>query len=261
MSPIIPSRYGHPKYNVFPQKSRASSLGGFGKTAQRGTPGSDSKSRRKQRIEESKITVQPSEDDDGDNFFSKHLAAARFQRNHRLIHVLFNDVVVEQEQPCDNERLQNCKKRAKTLAEYQKKLEDEIVELNEKFAVKKAKIMDDSKAFAGKLADFIVNSKKDIETARAAAEVRRQQEAIVRQQQAKANSTMPTTVSAPSATNTSTISSSNSSETKLNLTQVISSQSNIKETQMEISFDGDTNHTNDVRQLLDRVISSVAKEV
>lgn len=175
MSPIIPSRYGHPKYNLFPQKSRAASLGGF-KTNQRGTPGTDSKSRRKQRVEESKITVQPTEDEDSDNFFSKQLAAARFQRNHRLINVLFSDVVVEPEQPSDNDKIQACKKKIKTLSDYQKKIDDEIVEINQKFHAKKAKIAEESKSFAATLAELIANSKKDISVARAA-----QQEASLRQ--------------------------------------------------------------------------------
>lgn len=181
MSPIIPSRYGHPKYNVFPQKSRAASLGGF-KTTQRATPGSDSKSRRKQRVEDNKITLQPTEDEEADNFFSKHLAAARFQRNHRLINVLFSDIVVDQEQPSDNDKLQACKKRVKSLMEYQKKIDDEIGELNEKFNTKKAKIIDDGKKFSEKLIDFVATSKKELETLRIAQEVRRQQEATLRQQ-------------------------------------------------------------------------------
>lgn len=174
MSPIIPSRYGHPKYNIFPQKSRAASMGGF-KTNQRGTPGIDSKSRRKQRVEESKITVQPNEDDETDNFFSKHLAAARFQRNHRLINVLFSEVVVDQDQPSETDKLNSCRKRVKSLTEYQKKIDDEIIEMTEKFNRKKAKIIEDGEKFAEKLADFITSSKKELETLKASQEVRRQQ--------------------------------------------------------------------------------------
>lgn len=160
MSPIIPSRYGHPKYNIFPQKSRAASLGGL-KTNQRGTPGSDSKSRRKQRVEESRITVQATEDEDSDNFYSKQLAAARFQRNHRLINVLFSNVVVEPEQPSDNDKIQACKKKIKTLSDYQKKIDDEIVDINEKFYAKRARIAEESKRFSLKLADLIANSKRE----------------------------------------------------------------------------------------------------
>lgn len=176
MSPIIPSKYGHPKYNVFPQKSRATSLGGLKGASQRGTPGSDSKSRRKQRIEESKVTVQPSEDDDGDNFYSKHLAAARFQRNHRLINILFSDVVVDLEQPSDNDKLNGCRKRVKSLTDYQKKIDDEIAELNDRFSAKRVKIIDDGQKFAAKLSEFISNSKKELEALKIEHEVRRQKE-------------------------------------------------------------------------------------
>lgn len=179
MSPIIPSRYGHPKYNVFPQKSRAASLGGF-KANQRGTPGVDSKSRRKQKIEESKITVQATEDEEVDNYYSKQLAAARFQSNHRLINILFSDTVVDLEQPSDNDKLQACKKRVKSLTEYQKKLDDEIAEINERFSTKKAKITEDGQRFATKLSEFIESSKKEVDVAKAAAEIRFQQDAIIR---------------------------------------------------------------------------------
>lgn len=180
MSPIIPSRYGHPKYNVFPQKSRAASLGGF-KSNQRGTTNFDSKTRRKQKVEETKIAVQPTEDEEVDNYFSKQLAAARFQSNHRLINILFSDTVVELEQPSDNDKLQACKKRVKSLTDYQKKLDDEIVEINERFHSRKAKIVEDGQKFAARLAEFIETSKKEVEVARSAAEVRIQQDSIVRQ--------------------------------------------------------------------------------
>lgn len=179
MSPIIPSRYGHPKYNIFPQKSRSAALGGI-KSSQRGTPGTDAKSRRKQRIEENKLAVQPIEDEDADNFFSKQLAAARFQRNHRLVNVLFNDVVVEQEIQNEVDRLQACRKRIKIVTDQQLATEAEIARLNESFRDKKTKIQDDSKKFAERLAEFIANSKREIEQVKADTEVRKQQEAAQR---------------------------------------------------------------------------------
>lgn len=171
MSPIIPSRYGHPKYNIFPQKSRATSLGGIkGIGSQRGTPGSDSKSRRKQKIEESKITVQPKEDEEADNFFSKQLAAARFQRNHKLINVLFSEVVVDQDQNnSDHEKAQaNRVKRMKSLEEYKEKIDKDIMEMNEKFNARKSRIVEDGKRFNERLEAFIGNSRKELEVLRVA---------------------------------------------------------------------------------------------
>ena len=164
MSPIIPSRYGHPKYN------RGGTQRGCPRPPciQRGTPGSDSKSRRKQRI-----TVEPTEDEEADNFYSKQLAAARFQRNHRLINILFSEVVVNQDQSAENDKQQqmNRIKRIKSLEEYKDKINKEIVELEEKFNAKKVKITQDGKNFTEKLNEFTANSKQELEAFRAAKSV------------------------------------------------------------------------------------------
>lgn len=264
MSPIIPSRYGHPKYNIFPQKSRSASMGGF-KTNQRGTPGFDSKSRRKQRVEESKITVQPNEDEEADNFFSKHLAAARFQRNHRLINVLFSEVVVDQEQASDNEKLNSCKKRVQTLTEYQKKIDTEIVEMNEKFNCKRAKINEDGKKFAEKLADFITSSKKELATLKAAQEVRRQQEVVQRQQakrESLSNSNVHDSVRVNDNSSESRTQDSQSNETKSNNTEVSMEGVTMNLDQHKSSLQGDSSaHSTDVRQVVEKLVNSVADRI
>lgn len=210
MSPIIPSRYGHPKYNSFPQKSRATSFGGIKGISQRGTPGSDSKSRRKQRQEENKITVQPQEDEEADNFYSKHLAAARFQKNHRLINVLFSEVVVDQEHTAEQEKIlaSNRAKRIKNLEEYNDKISKEIVELEEKFNAKKLKINEDSKKFSAHLNQMVENSKKELTSLRAAQEIRRQKEAAMRALQ-------PPTPVAPSTATTTTETPNTGTSSKL----------------------------------------------
>lgn len=249
MSPIIPSRFGHPKYNIFPQKSRAASLGGV-KQNQRGTPGQDSKSRRKQRVEESKITVQPTEDEDGDNFYSKHLAAARFQRNHRLINVLFSEVVVDTEQqPSDTEKLNGCKKRVKSLIDYQKKIDDEINEMNEKFNAKKLKIVEDSKKFVAVLDDYITKSKKEIAALKATQEIRRQQEATLKQQ-AKPDSTT-NAKGAPL--------SKESKGSKVDSTQ--NGHVSNGTIPMEVTTEQELSHTYDVRLVLEKIINSVADSI
>jgi len=171
MSPIIPSRFGHPKYNIFPQKTRATSLGGVkGIGTQRGTPGSESRSRRKQKVEESKITIQPKDDEEADNFFSKQLAAARFQRNHKLINVLFSEVVVDQDQNnSDNDKGQASRaKRIKSLEEYNDKIAKDILQMNEVFNLRKTKIVEDGKRFNQKLELFMKSSKSELEVLRAA---------------------------------------------------------------------------------------------
>lgn len=280
MSPIIPSRYGHPKYNIFPQKSRASAVASGFKTTQRGTPGGDSKSRRKQRIEDSKITVQPTEDDDGDNFFSKQLAAARFQRNHRLINVLFSDIVVDQEPGSDADKLQACKKRVQSLTEYQRKIDHEMVELNERFNAKKAKIIDDGKKFTEKLTDFVVVSKKELEVLRSAQEVRRQQEAarrLIAKAEAAAimqqNKIIATSVPNNNSSETNTIKQqidSNKQKDVANLTNnnniKINININSKETPMEVTFSegGDSikmQLKHEVSHVLETLLVSVANSV
>lgn len=257
MSPIIPSRYGHPKYNIIPQKSRAASLGGF-KASQRGTPGTDSKSRRKQRADDNRITVQPNEDEDGDNFFSKHLAAARFQRNHKLINVLFSEVVVDQEPPPDNEKLNACRKRVKSLTDYQKKIDDEMVEMNEKFAAKKAKIIDDSQKFSAKLNEYITKSKKELEVLRAAQEIRRQHEATLRQQtKADSTSSVKVTSQPPSTVTKQASNDHSSSDNRPDSTQDLDKKD--KEIPMDISIINE--QIQDVRQVLDRLVDLVANRV
>lgn len=179
MSPIIPSRYGHPKYNVFPQKSRAASLGGF-KSNQRGTPGVDSKARRKQKVDDTRLAVQTAEDDEMDNFFSKQLAAARFQNNHRLINTLFNETVVELDLTPDSERSMMCKKRILNLEDYQKKLDQEIAEISRRFSENKERIHEEGIKFNSRLANFIDNSKLELERAKVAAEINYQQNLIIK---------------------------------------------------------------------------------
>lgn len=253
MSPIIPSRFGHPKYNIFPQKSRAASLGGF-KQNQRGTPGQDSKSRRKQRVEESKITVQPTEDEDGDNFYSKHLAAARFQRNHRLINVLFSDVVVDIEQPPDTDKFNACRKHVKDLVESQKRVDDDINKMNEKFNAKKAKLIEDSKKFAAKLDEFVTKSKKDIEALKLTRETRRQQEATLRLQTKSDHSSYNNNAK----TSTPTL-LKNSSETKPDSSAPLNVESiNKNGRPTEVLLDKDFNHSREVRIILDKLITYVA---
>lgn len=249
MSPIIPSRFGHPKYNIFPQKSRTASLGGV-KQNQRGTPGQDSKSRRKQRVEESKITVQPTEDDDGDNFYSKHLAAARFQRNHRLINVLFSEVVVDNEQqPSDTEKLNGCKKRVKSLVDYQKKIDDEINEMNEKFNAKKLKIIEDSKRFVTQLDDYITKSKEDITALKVTQEIRRQQEATLKQQ-----------VKPDSTTNVKGTPLSNDAKASKADNNQIGQLSN-ESIPIEVSAEQKLSQSLEIRLVIERVIDSVANSI
>lgn len=149
MSPIIPSKFGHPKYNIVPQKTRSQ--------VQRAPPGSgDPKARRKQRNEANKLAFGHSAEDEPseyDNYFSRQLAAARFQRNHQLVSTLFNEVVIHQEtQPDDH--LQVLKRRLKCLSDYQRKIDSEIQELSDRHQTKKLKIEEESKQFLNGIAEI-----------------------------------------------------------------------------------------------------------
>ena len=76
-----------------------------------------------------------------------------------------------------------------------------MVELGEKFNAKKAKIIEDGENFNKNLNEFIEKSKKEVAQLRAAQEVRRQKESVIRQQVAKQNkiSNNSTTAEAPGA--------------------------------------------------------------
>lgn len=164
-NPFIPSRFGHPSFNPVNQKSRSTSLGGQ-KSGHR-TPGSHhlegSKSSRKKQKHDDKISIQPVEEEDGDEFFNKHLAAARFNRNHRLIHELFSDYTVtdcKSKQAPD--RVQLLRKQAQTLSGHQKKLETELAQIHEKFYAKKSRILSDSKRFNDELLSLQMKTKQEL---------------------------------------------------------------------------------------------------
>ena len=141
----------------------------------------DSKGRRRPRADDNRIAIQSTEDDEVDNFFSKQLAAARFHNNHRLINTLFSETVVEIDQTPDAEKLQACKKRIKSLTEYQIRLDKEISELNDRFIATKSKIKDDGEKFAQHLSSTIEKHKKELEVAKVDAEIRHQRELVVKQ--------------------------------------------------------------------------------
>ncbi|XP_071943542.1 uncharacterized protein [Antedon mediterranea] len=100
-----------------------------------------------QQRPEARMSIQPAEDDDDqdDGFSVKHVATARYQRNHRLIGEIFSDIAVPDPRSVITEnRMDILKKQVKSLILHQKKLEGELQQIEEKFQEKKRKFKENS---------------------------------------------------------------------------------------------------------------------
>lgn len=106
--------------------------------------------------EEPRFQLQQVEDEDEDAEFAiKHIAAARYQRNHRLITEIFSEAVVpDAKSIVTRPRLENLKRQVQSLMQHQRKLESEIEEMEDKFGTKRKKIMDNSQNFKLKIEEL-----------------------------------------------------------------------------------------------------------
>lgn len=116
----------------------------------RGTPVIEDPEPRGIRPTERRIDIQPAEDeeDPDDGLSVKHVAHARFTRNHRLI----NDIVSETMVPdvrsvVTTNRIQVLKRQLNSLTSHHEKFEAELAQIEETYNAKKKKFLESSDEF------------------------------------------------------------------------------------------------------------------
>lgn len=105
-----------------------------------------------------RIDIQPAEDEDDqdDGYSVKHVAYARFVRNHRLINEIFSDMAVPDVRTIvTTNRMIILRKQVQSLTMHQMKLEAELLQMEEKFETKKRKLIESSEVFQDELKKVI----------------------------------------------------------------------------------------------------------
>jgi SWI/SNF-related matrix-associated actin-dependent regulator of chromatin subfamily E protein 1 len=116
----------------------------------RGAPVIDDPEPRGVKGNERRIDIQPAEDEDDhdDGLSVKHIAHSRFVRNHRLINDIFSESVVPDVRTVvTTHRMEILKRQVESLTKHQKKLEEELTTIGEKYNQKKRKFVESSEDF------------------------------------------------------------------------------------------------------------------
>ncbi|KAI1884212.1 hypothetical protein AGOR_G00224100 [Albula goreensis] len=128
------------------------------------------------------MSIQPAEDpDDYDDGFSlKHTAAARFQRNHRLISdILSENVVPDVRSVVTTARMQVLKRQVQSLMVHQRKLEAELLQIEDRHQDKKRKFLEATECFNSELKRLCA-LKVEVDMEKIAAEIAAAEEAARR---------------------------------------------------------------------------------